>query len=86
MLLWLAALGARSPDAEPGGGTARAGVAGGSQGRGRGGWRRTALRVAARDGDRALFDTVLAQARSTQDTNERVELLSALGAFRDPAL
>ncbi|HSP79635.1 MAG TPA: ERAP1-like C-terminal domain-containing protein, partial [Myxococcaceae bacterium] len=45
-----------------------------------------ALRVAARDGDRALFDTVLAQARATEDRNERSRLLSVLGAFREPAL
>ncbi|MFY0562954.1 ERAP1-like C-terminal domain-containing protein [Archangium lansingense] len=46
----------------------------------------TAVRVAARSGDRALFDTLLAQARTAKDRNERVRLLSTLGAFRDPAL
>ena len=45
-----------------------------------------ALRIAARDGDRALFDTLLAQARATKDPNERTRLLGALGVFRDPAL
>ncbi|MFE8604496.1 ERAP1-like C-terminal domain-containing protein [Archangium violaceum] len=47
----------------------------------------TALRVAVREGgDKALFDTVLAQARVAKDRTERTRLLSALGVFRDPAL
>ncbi|PTL84759.1 M1 family metallopeptidase [Vitiosangium sp. GDMCC 1.1324] len=45
-----------------------------------------AMQVAARGGDRALFDTVLAQARAAKDRNERSRLLAMLGAFRDPAL
>ncbi|WNG43164.1 M1 family metallopeptidase [Archangium minus] len=45
-----------------------------------------ALRVAASNGDRALFDTMLAQARATKDRNERSRLLATLGAFRDPAI
>jgi len=45
-----------------------------------------ALQVAARGGDKALFDTILAQARATQDPTERGELLGALGNFREPAL
>ncbi|MBF5041076.1 M1 family metallopeptidase [Aggregicoccus sp. 17bor-14] len=44
----------------------------------------TALRVAARRGDAALYDTVLAQARSAKDRRERGELLGILGSFRDP--
>ncbi|MFL5347022.1 MAG: ERAP1-like C-terminal domain-containing protein [Hyalangium sp.] len=47
---------------------------------------RTALFVAARGGDASLFELILAQARKAQSPNERVELLSALGGFRDPAL
>ncbi len=46
----------------------------------------SALRVASRHGDKALFDTVLAQARAAKDRNERTRLLSQLGSFRDPAL
>jgi aminopeptidase N len=45
-----------------------------------------AMYVAARNGDRALFDTLLAQARATQDRNERTRLLGVLGAFKDQAL
>jgi aminopeptidase N len=45
-----------------------------------------ALHSAARNGDRALFDTVLAQARAATDRNERSRLLATLGAFSDPAL
>jgi hypothetical protein len=46
----------------------------------------SALRVAARKGDAAFFDTVLAEARKTKDRRERGELLMALGFFREPAL
>ncbi|MCP3139085.1 M1 family metallopeptidase [Pyxidicoccus xibeiensis] len=45
-----------------------------------------ALVVAARNGDRTLFDTLVAEARKTQDRNERARMLSTLAAFRDPAL
>jgi hypothetical protein len=45
-----------------------------------------ALYVAARNGDRSLFDTVLAQTRAAQDRNERSRLMGLLGLFRDPAL
>lgn len=44
------------------------------------------LEVAARSGDRALFDALLAQARAAEDRNERAKLLTALGTFREPAL
>jgi aminopeptidase N len=44
------------------------------------------LKVAARAGDRALFDTLMARARAAEDGNERGLLLHALGAFREPAL
>ncbi|HEY0092936.1 MAG TPA: ERAP1-like C-terminal domain-containing protein, partial [Archangium sp.] len=46
----------------------------------------TALQVAARGGDRPLFNTVLAQARAARNRHERARLLSTLGGFRDPAL
>ncbi len=46
----------------------------------------SALRIAARGGDKALFDTVLSQARAAKDRNERTRLLGTLGVFRDPAL
>jgi aminopeptidase N len=46
----------------------------------------SALRIASRHGDKALFATVLAQARAAKDRNERTRLLSQLGSFRDPAL
>jgi hypothetical protein len=45
-----------------------------------------ALRLAARNGDRALFDRIVAEAARTQDRTERGRLLGALGAFRDPTL
>jgi aminopeptidase N len=45
-----------------------------------------ALTVAARHGDRALYDTLLAAARKTEDRNERSRMLTALASFRDPAL
>jgi aminopeptidase N len=47
---------------------------------------RTALLVAARNGNSSLFEQILAQARKVEDRNERVELLSLLGGFRDPTL
>src|SRR5512132_2698740 len=45
-----------------------------------------ALPLAARRGDRALFDRLLAAARAEKDRTERERLLGALGAFLDPAL
>jgi alanyl aminopeptidase len=44
------------------------------------------LRVAATDGDRALFDRVRAEAVRSRDDARRRALLTALGAFRDPEL
>ncbi|MGN6108109.1 MAG: M1 family aminopeptidase, partial [Kofleriaceae bacterium] len=44
------------------------------------------LRTAARRGDQARFDRMLAAARSARDRNEKQRLLGALGAFRDPAI
>ncbi|MBZ4415069.1 M1 family metallopeptidase [Myxococcus sp. RHSTA-1-4] len=44
------------------------------------------LAVAARNGDRALFDALLAEARKAEDRNERVRMLTALSSFREPAL
>ncbi|WP_284616879.1 M1 family metallopeptidase [Aquabacterium humicola] len=44
------------------------------------------LATAAIDGDAALFDALLAEARRTRDAQERAELFSALGRFRAPAL
>jgi len=44
------------------------------------------LITAARTGDAALFDALLAEARSTQDRLERRYLMMALFAFTDPAL
>jgi hypothetical protein len=45
----------------------------------------TALQVAARNGDRPLFNTVLTQARAAKGY-ERTRLLATLGGFRDPVL
>ncbi len=45
-----------------------------------------ALIVAARKGDRALFDQVLAAARATTDRRQRGRLLTTLGAFTDATL
>jgi aminopeptidase N len=45
-----------------------------------------ALDVAARKGDRRLFDRILSEAARTEDRTERGRLLAALGSFRDPAL
>ncbi len=44
------------------------------------------LGVASRYGDRALFDAFLAEARKTQDREDRVMLLGALSGFRAPEL
>jgi alanyl aminopeptidase len=45
-----------------------------------------ALDVAARHGDRALYDRMLVAARQTTDRRDRRRLISALGSFQDPAL
>jgi aminopeptidase N len=45
-----------------------------------------ALTAAARHGDAARFDRYLAASRAARDRNEHARLLSALGAFTDPAL
>ena len=45
-----------------------------------------ALVVAARGGDRKLFDRILTEARRTEDRTERGRLLASLGAFQDPVL
>jgi hypothetical protein len=45
-----------------------------------------ALHAVARTGDRARFDALLREARKPRDRTEKRRLLSALGAFRDPAL
>ncbi len=44
------------------------------------------LHVAARAGDRALFDKMHAEAKRAGDRRDRQQLLGALGSFRDPAL
>jgi alanyl aminopeptidase len=44
------------------------------------------LVAAARHGDRALFDRMLAQAKKETDEDVRGTLLGALGSFRDPAI
>ncbi|NPC81960.1 M1 family metallopeptidase, partial [Pyxidicoccus fallax] len=44
------------------------------------------LGVAARNGDRALFDALLAGARKAEDRNERARLIAAISNFREPAL
>ena len=44
------------------------------------------LAVAARDGDRVLFDAYRAAARKPRDRREQGLLVGALGSFRDPAL
>ena len=46
----------------------------------------TALHVAARFGDQALFDRFHAAAKATQDRTERGRLLGAMGAFADPKI
>jgi aminopeptidase N len=47
---------------------------------------RPALATAARRGDQARFDKLLAAAKSARDREEQQKFLSALGAFRDPAI
>ena len=44
------------------------------------------LNTAAAFGDRALFDKIVAAAKSTQDPRESQALISALGQFRDPEI
>ena len=44
------------------------------------------LAVAAFDGDRSVYDRLLAEARRTSDRQEQSKLLWALGSFRDPAI
>jgi aminopeptidase N len=44
------------------------------------------LDVAALQGDRSLYERLLAEARRTSDRDEQRKLLLALGSFRDPAL
>lgn len=44
------------------------------------------LRLAARYGDRGLFERLREEARKTQDRERRGRLLQALGSFRDPAI
>ena len=46
----------------------------------------TVLGLAARDGDRVLFDRLVAAARTETDRERRGHLLTALGQFRDPSL
>jgi alanyl aminopeptidase len=47
---------------------------------------RTVLHVAARSGDRALFDKLHAEARRATDRHDRQMLLNAMGSFKDPAI
>jgi alanyl aminopeptidase len=44
------------------------------------------LAIAALDGDAALFETLLAEAKRVTDRRDRRRLMIALGSFRDPAL
>ncbi|MGZ3440767.1 MAG: ERAP1-like C-terminal domain-containing protein, partial [Polyangia bacterium] len=44
------------------------------------------LGVAARNGDRALFDRMHAEAKRATDRHDRQQILAAMGSFRDPAL
>ncbi len=44
------------------------------------------LDVAARNGDRALFDKLHAAAKHATDRHDREQILGAMGAFRDPAI
>jgi alanyl aminopeptidase len=46
----------------------------------------TVLALAARRGDRALFDRMLAEAKAEKDAERREQILSAMGRFRDPAI
>jgi len=85
MLLGMAAMGGEDPAlVQEGGRLARAWLADRKAVHPEVAW--PALRVAARHGDKVLFDSVLAQARAAKDRNERTRLLSTLGSFRDPAL
>lgn len=45
-----------------------------------------AMQVAARHGDRELFDRLVAAARATPDRRQRARLFGAVGGFEDPAL
>jgi alanyl aminopeptidase len=44
------------------------------------------LRVAARNGDRALFDKLHAEAKRATDRHDRQQILGAIGEFKDPAI
>jgi alanyl aminopeptidase len=44
------------------------------------------LELAARHGDRALYERLAAEAAKTTDRDRRVQLIDALGSFRDPAI
>ncbi len=44
------------------------------------------LGIAARFGDRALFDTMVAELKKTTDKQQRSRILGAMGAFGDPAI
>lgn len=44
------------------------------------------LQTAAQNGDRPLFDKLLTEAKKTKDRMQRVQMLSALGEFRDPEI
>jgi alanyl aminopeptidase len=44
------------------------------------------LETAALEGDRALFDRFLAEAKRSGERRDRILLLTALGTFRDPVL
>jgi alanyl aminopeptidase len=46
----------------------------------------TALTIAARNGDRALFERLRAEAFESRDRRQRRRMLSALGSFRDREL
>jgi alanyl aminopeptidase len=48
--------------------------------------RGTILGIAALDGDRHLFDAFVKAARNSADLDERADLYTAIGNFRDPAL
>lgn len=48
--------------------------------------RRALLRIAAIDGDKALFDALVGAARSTGNRMQRGDIYAALGNFRDPGL
>jgi len=46
----------------------------------------TVLATAARNGDRALWEKLRAEAKKTQDRKERNQLLGAMGSFKDPQI